>query len=475
LDIDGGSSYVCGYNWVVDSSRPRHSLADDPKFQDSLSELDRGLGVDQATDERLSDSEPAAAAPLPVDSPETTPSAAERTSRRPLIDLFPSPPVSEPPRVPLRGVAAPPRLARANARRVPPSPDREPDRLTYETFYGLSETPFGADPDPRFLYHSAAHDTAAQELREAIRRREGVAVVTGPRGIGKTMLCLVVLDQLDRRTVTSFVAAPASLGDLMATVLVDVGVLSGNELAQRRTADAADLTKTLRSFVASLASLQANAVVVIDDAHQLPGEVLRNLHQLTDGITSTLQLVLVGEPELVAQLDERRVRTLRDAITCRSELKGLLVDEIPGYVMRRLAVAGEQPRIEFEDSALRLLFELSGGNPQAVNLVCHRALTRAFGVSASVIDSPAIQAAAGELELSAPVRGAQHIVRALAAAVVLLVLMAAGAAGAAWMFRDRLDAAISAWESIPLPPAEPLFAVPKPIVPIPPPDESPAI
>jgi general secretion pathway protein A len=434
----------------VDSSRFRRSLADDPDFQASLSELDRDLTSDDGGDEKPAD--PSSAPPV--------------GSRRPLLDLFPPAAAPEPPRVPVRGVTPAPRLARASVRHAPPPVVREPDSLTYETFYGLAEKPFAVDPDPRFLYHSTAHDETVRELLEAIRLHAGVVLVTGVAGIGKTTLSRVVLDQLDRRTLTSFVAGPpASLGDLVQAVLVDFGVLSREELARRPQTDVGELTKTMRSFVASLAPLQAKAVVIVDEAQQLPAAVLQDLLQLIDGTASTLHIVLVGQPELLTHLSARELRMLHDRITARSELTGLVEDEIPGYVMHRLGVAGQHPRVDFDDPALRLLFELSRGNPRIVNELCDRALTRAFDISASVIDEKLIRLAADELGVSEPVGDTRLRVRSAIAVLVLLLLMVAGAAAAAWTFRDRLSDAIIGWASIPPPPPAPVFAVPKPFAP----------
>jgi type II secretory pathway predicted ATPase ExeA len=80
--------------------------------------------------------------------------------------------------------------------------------LTYEPFYGLREKPFSLSADPRFLYRSPAHGPAFDELLSGIRRREGLIVLTGVIGTGKTTLCRSVLQQLDRRTFAAFVADP---------------------------------------------------------------------------------------------------------------------------------------------------------------------------------------------------------------------------------------------------------------------------
>jgi type II secretory pathway predicted ATPase ExeA len=137
----------------------------------------------------------------------------------------------------------------------------------YETFYGLTEKPFSPSTDPVFLYHSTAHDRTAQALLTSIGTRPGVVVITGPYGIGKTSLCRAVIEQLDRRTLTSFLVDPfLTVDDLLQTLLIDFGALSRDDLAGGRQPSTGQLRDTLHSFLASLASLQAGAVVLVDEA-----------------------------------------------------------------------------------------------------------------------------------------------------------------------------------------------------------------
>ena len=117
-----------------------------------------------------------------------------------------------------------------------------------------------------------SHDRAAQEILSAIGRRDPVVVLTGEAGTGKTMLCRAVIEEIDRRTFTSFVGHSfVTAQDLLKTVLIDFGVLSRADLAGGRLANATpdELKLSLGEFLKSLADLSAFAVVFIDDAHNL--------------------------------------------------------------------------------------------------------------------------------------------------------------------------------------------------------------
>jgi len=457
----------CGYKCAdVDDPFPKQPLAADPDFLASLSKLDRGLDSDVGDDEGHGESPPASGtappAPFPVGA--LTPSA--RSGPRPLLDLFPPVPEYRGGTAPPIAATEPPHIARTRSHRSRSPAPASNAPLTCETFYGLNEKPFSLSSDPKFLYHSASHDRVADELVDAIRQREGVVVVTGEVGIGTTMLCRAVIEQLDRRTLTSLVSDQfAAVDDLLKTVLVDFGVISRDDLARGRLAQASrnDLSATLRDFLLSLAALQAFAVVIIDEAQDLPIDVLEHLQVLSDvgGSQRLLQVVLVGQPSLLALLRRPELRQLDRQISRRLELGPLAEDEIPGYVMHRLTVAGGNVRVEFEDEAIARVYKLSGGVPRVVNLLCDRALTVAYGSSASVIDENTIDSAADDLPRTES--KASRTARAALATFALALLMLIGAAAAAWVFGAQLSRVVVQWEGVPQPRPAPALPVPPPI------------
>jgi general secretion pathway protein A len=137
----------------------------------------------------------------------------------------------------------------------------------YESYYGLREKPFSLASDPRFLYKSVSHALAFNELLTGIRRREGLIVLTGDIGTGKTTLCRAVLEQLDQKTFSTFVPDPfASREDLLKMLLIDFGVMSVDDLkaGRLRNASRPDLSYPLCEFLKSLQPLRAFAVLIID-------------------------------------------------------------------------------------------------------------------------------------------------------------------------------------------------------------------
>ena len=106
-------------------------------------------------------------------------------------------------------------------------------------------------------------------MLEAIHSKEGLIVLTASEGVGKTTVCRMAERDLDRRTLLALVVdPPPTIEQLLQTVLVDFGVVSRGDLAGAPRLDLDAFTSTLTSFLKSLVTLKANAVVVIDEAQR---------------------------------------------------------------------------------------------------------------------------------------------------------------------------------------------------------------
>ena len=275
--------------------------------------------------------------------------------------------------------------------------------LTYEPFFGLREKAFSLSSDPRFLFKSPAHAPAFDALLAGIRRREGLIVLTGEIGTGKTTLCRSVLRHLDRRTFAAFVPDPfVSREDLLRTLLVDFGVVSIGDLTRGPFSGASrsDLSFLLYEFLDSLAPLQAFAVLVIDEAQNLPLPLLEEIRILSEleRREKLLQVVLVGQPELRDSLRLPQMRQVEQRVSVRCDLGPLDAEAVAGYVRHRLLVAGSgEPRVQFTPPALEALWRGSGGVPRMINRLCDRALDRAHTARSLLIDAQLVDQAIDDL------------------------------------------------------------------------------
>jgi general secretion pathway protein A len=312
----------------------------------------------------------------------------------------------------------------------------------YEEYYGFVQPPFSLTPDPRFLYRSESHDVALQQVWQAIRRKEGFIVLTGDIGTGKTTLCRTLLEQFDQTTFTALILNPfLSVEELLREVLLSFGVVSKDALKSGRLATASkhELIRTLHDFLLSLVPLHGSAVLIIDEAQHLSTDVLEEIRILSNLETNDqklLQIVIVGQLNLLDLLHKSELRQLDQRISIRCSLKALTREEVEAYVTHRLWVARGSTSVSFTPKAFDLVHAVSGGVPRMINLVCDRALMVACEAQSSRITEEQVVLSASQIGLEVPkgkVKGERSTTvpgsskRRLVLAVLLLLAAAGGA------------------------------------------------
>ena len=279
-------------------------------------------------------------------------------------------------------------------------PPNRQDEPLYEEFYGLREQPFSLTTDPRFLYLSAGHRFAFDELLTGLRRREGLLLLTGDTGTGKTTLCRAVIDALGHRSFSALILNPYMTDtEVLRTILRDFGLVTREDIRTGafERADAAQLLDTLEAFLRSLVPLKSYAVVIIDEAQSLAPRVLDQIRVLGslefDG-KRLLQIMLVGQPALVETLQSDSMRALADRISRRVALAPLPSADIPSYIHHRLAIAGGKGHVSFTPDGIARVADISDGLPRRINLLCDRSLEIGRADNVAVIDAAIVSRAA---------------------------------------------------------------------------------
>ena len=327
-----------------------------------------------------------------------------------------------------------------------------------DDYYGFAEQPFSLTPDPRFFFRSESHEKALDELLRAIERREGFMLLTGDIGTGKTTLCRTLLDQLDRKTFTALVLNPfVSEEELLKVVLQDFGVVSRDDVRRGALVGAStqELVDVLNQFLLSLAGIKASAVLVIDEAQNLPPATLEQVRVLTNLETDRqklLQIVLVGQLNLRAVLTAPDMRQLNQRISRRCLLQPLARQETEAYIAHRLWVARGTLTVQFPKKTLDLIHQLTGGVPRVINLLCDRVLEGGQAAGVTRLAPALVHHAAEQLALEPPRRRQSdrrnhrltRLALRLAAAAVAVAAVLAGA----WQVVRYYD--VPLWPSAPV-------------------------
>ena len=343
----------------------------------------------------------------------------------------------------------------------------------YEQFYGFVQPPFSLTPDPRFLYRSESHEEAITLLLQAIRRKEGFIVLTGDIGTGKTTICRALMEQLDSTTFTSLILNPfLSVEELLREVLLDFGVVSREAVRSGRMAGATkhELISTLHEFLLSLMAIRGSGVLIIDEAQHLSPQVLeqiRIISNLETNESKLLQIVLVGQLNLLDVLAEAELRQLDQRISIRAALKPLTREEVEAYIAHRLWVA-RGSAVQFEAESLDLVHRFTNGVPRIINLVCDRALMAGATARVNQITPGLIEDAAHNLGLKLPEAVPERrplTVPLVAAAAALAVLLGMAAVFLALPLASWVDAELPGLPVRPVqarPPAATARPIPSP-------------
>lgn len=265
----------------------------------------------------------------------------------------------------------------------------------YNAYFGFKESPFSIAPDPRYLYMTEQHREALAHLVYGLNSEGGCILLTGEVGTGKTTVCRCLLEQIPEKSNIALVFNPkVTATELLETICDELHI----EYPQGENSVKTYIDR-INDFL-----LQANAagqktVLIIDEAQNMENAVLEQLRLLTNLETNQrklLQIIILGQPELLEILSQENMRQLAQRITARFHLNPLSRNELKAYISHRLAVAGSNVQL-FDEKTIKRLFQLSHGIPRLINIICDRALLGAYVENKTSVDTETLNNAAKEV------------------------------------------------------------------------------
>ena len=245
------------------------------------------------------------------------------------------------------------------------------EKTIIETHFGFRETPFGVTPDPRFFYNDAAYMKSLAALAYGIKAKKGLMLVTGEIGTGKTILLRKLMRDLEATVKFVFVSS----SDLSSDGLLP---LVAHELGLAKRKSRFEVIQELRGHLLEQIRNGNTVALLIDDAQNLSERAFESLCSLSNLETDNeklLQIVLVGQPELMTILSKFSLRQIKQRIAIQHRLNGLqTLSEVEHYIRQRLQVAGYNGPEIFTQEALEAIFRYSSGSPRLVNMICDNSL-----------------------------------------------------------------------------------------------------
>jgi len=273
----------------------------------------------------------------------------------------------------------------------------------YGEHFGLSERPFTLLPDPDFLFWSENHARAYSMLEYGMLTHAPITVITGEIGAGKTTLIRHLLRNLPEEFTVGLISnAQGNRGELLHWVLMALGVQVGVN------ASYVQLFAQFQDFLIEEYAEGRRTMLVFDEAQNLNVETLEELRMFSNinaDKDELLQLVLVGQPELRALIQQPRLEQFAQRVAAEYHLPGMSPEQVQAYIGHRLAVAGATREI-FTPAACECVHLVSRGIPRLVNQVCDYALVYAFTDGLDLVDASVIEQVVADRQMRGSLKAA---------------------------------------------------------------------
>jgi type II secretory pathway predicted ATPase ExeA len=270
----------------------------------------------------------------------------------------------------------------------------------YTSFYKLDRTPFAFAPSPECFYANADLCESLRTLRRVILRGEGPALIVGPNGTGKSTICELLVEHFRKsHQIVHFRSASFATGrDLIEQFLLSLG---GTVVKQTT----AELRTAIVSRVCNLVEHPEPILLVVDEAHRLPTEIIRELYSLLNIVhqgNSRICIILAGTLKIEELLTDPTLESFNQRIAHRCYVAAASRMETKALINEQLVYAGSSVSEIFTRGALRRIYEFTQGVPRIINLLADRCLIIGLQREMQFIEEYDVELAWADLQQLAP-------------------------------------------------------------------------
>jgi MSHA biogenesis protein MshM len=271
----------------------------------------------------------------------------------------------------------------------------------YTEHFNLNLLPFENVPDPLFFYDYGSRAHIRKQIYGALQNNRGLIVVIGPIGSGKTTLSQMI--KFDFSESTKFIwmgEPPVNSANLYLFLAQELGI-------QPPSPEKTFVMRDIRNALLQINAEGKKCLVIMDESHLMSDDVIngiRLLNNLEEGSTKLIQLLLLGQDELMEKINSPEMEPFKQRISTLESLGMMNVDTMIKYVTHRLQVAGGTPDLISDTGweALSIAFN-AGGTPRTINSLCDKSFNVAFEREKPAVDARDVYEATQRLRLTTDV------------------------------------------------------------------------
>jgi general secretion pathway protein A len=265
----------------------------------------------------------------------------------------------------------------------------------YREFFRLEDYPFRLTADSRYFYMGESHKRAKAYLKYILHIRDGVALITGEAGVGKTVLLEDVLSYMEEDIVVARIKqTQLTTTEFLLSVCLQFGL-------QPAKINKATLIDEIQRFVFAQHCQMKTVVLIVDEAHNLSLntlEELRMLANLEKFGRKLMQIILVGQPQLNHMLSSHRSDGLSQMVRLSCMIEPLSIEETAEYINHRLAIASRSiSPMTVPHDLLPTIMCYTGGVPRLINILCDMMLIAACLQGTPIVDTVCLHGAIKKL------------------------------------------------------------------------------